>query len=198
MNRFLKNIILVIFFNLACTLVHAQGDSTSSRESRFTFYLGVGPNYYFNNLEILKDQVNEVNYAVIGRIMWEPKYRLSLGIESGYNRLYTINEDFKQASGSVSIVNSAIPISFVVQMKFFENFYANFNIGTTILQNKVSTTDYGDFNASTISLGDFGGGIGYRKALKPRLYLGAETKFFWSAKLEDRNLSLLFMAGYRL
>jgi hypothetical protein len=199
MNRIYKNIFLAVILIFTCySHVHAQSDSTKSRESHFTIYLGVGPNYYFNNLEIEKDNVNELNHAIIGRIMWEPIYNLSLGFESGYNRLYTISKDFKNADGSIDIVNSAIPLSFVIQMKFFENFYANFNVGTTILQNKVTTSHYGDFNASTISLGDFGGGIGYRKPFKKRFFLGAETKFMWSAKLEDRNLSLLFMAGYKL
>ena len=172
-------------------------DATSAKTHHFTFYAGVGPNYYFNNLVIAKNKVNEFSYSFIGRIMWEPKHNVSLGIESGYNRLYSVDADLPAPRGNVHIVNVAIPIRIVVSMKFFQNFYANFNMGQSILLNKVSSSDYGTFDASSISLGDFGLDIGYKRLINDRVYLGSEIKGSYSSKLQDRNIALVFFCGFR-
>lgn len=190
--------IIIIMICISSSTFSQSVDATKAKVHKFTVYAGFGPNYYFNNLVVAKSVVNELNYSFVGRIMWEPEYNLSLGIESGYNRLYTIDEEFRGAKGTIRIVNSAIPIQLVISMKFFENIYANFTMGQSILLNKVSTSDYGGYNASATSLGDFSGAIGYRKLLKERIYLGAEVKYFTSSKLQDKNISLVFMAGYRL
>jgi hypothetical protein len=82
-----------------------------------------------------------------------------------------------------------------------KQFYGNFTMGQSILLNKVTTTYNGvtnKNNATNISLGDFGIGVGYRKSISERFYLGAELKGYYSAKLEEQNLGLIFMTGYRL
>lgn len=171
--------------------------ATSAKTHHFTFYAGVGPNYYFNNLVLAKNKVNEFNYSFIGRIMWEPKHNLSLGIESGYNQLYTLNADLPAPHGNVHIVNVAIPIRIVVTMKFYQHFYASFNMGQSILQNKISTSEYGTIDASTLSLGDFGLDIGYKRLINDRIYLGSEIKGSFSSKLQDKNIALVFFGGFR-
>jgi len=171
-------------------------DDAGGKTHKFTFYAGIGPNYYLNNLVIAKNKVKEFNYSFVGRLMWEPKHNLSLGIESGYNRLYSVDTDLP-GHGNVHIVNVAIPIRLVVAMKFFEHYFASFNMGQSILLNKVSSSDYGSFDASNISLGDFGLDIGYKRLISDRIYLGSEIKGTYSAKLEDKNIALVFFAGYR-
>ena len=161
---------------------------------RFAFYTGVGPNYYFNNLVIGKKLVNEFNYSFVARLMWEPEHLLSVGIETGYYRLYTINATDPEPA---HIANSAIPIQLVVSMKFLKTFYFNFNMGQSLLLNKVNTEASGNFNASAWSLADFTGTIGYRYRFKNRISIGAETKFFYSTSFVDRNIALVFMAGYK-
>ncbi len=185
-------LLTLIFF---CSInLFAQNES-KTRVRKFAFYAGIGPDYYFNNLTIGKKLVNEVNYNIVGRIMWEPEFNLSLGFESGYNRLYTIKEDYSQ-TGTLHIVNSAIPIQLVICMKFSKCLYANFTMGQSILQNKVTTDDVGSFNANTVSLGDFSGGIGYKKKINDRFSICAEAKYFTSSKLQDKNISLVFLGGY--
>ncbi|MEN9685695.1 MAG: hypothetical protein RLZZ28_1481 [Bacteroidota bacterium] len=170
---------------------------TKPREKKhhMVLYGGLGPNFYFNNLVLAKDQVNEFNYTTSVRLMWEPEHRLSLGVETGYNRLYTI----KTTSGTnneIRIVNSAIPLHAVVSMKFFKQFYGCFILGPSIIQNKLSSTLAGDNYASVVSLGDFGLAAGYRKKINNKISIGTELKWFLSTKLEDKNLSALFVMGY--
>jgi len=190
--------ILVLLFMSAFTfncIAQTTDSSSAKKNHRFTFYAGAGPNFYFNYLVLAKDYVNEFNYSFVGRIMWEPEHNLSLGIESGYNRLYSVRAT--SGDSSVHIVNAAIPIQVVVTMKFFENFYASFLLGQSILKNKVTTTHLGNADATSISLADFGAAIGYKRLISDHFYLGSEIKGFYSGKLQDKNIALVFMGGIR-
>jgi len=186
----------ICFYCFAFKGMAQTNDDNPAKNHKFTIYAGVGPNYYFNNLVLAKDKVKEFSYSFVGRLMWEPKHNLSLGIESGYNRLYSVDTELP-SGGSVHIVNVAIPIRIVVSMKFFQNYFASFNMGQSILLNKVNTSNYGKVDASNISLGDFGLDIGYKRLISDRVYLGSEIKGTYSAKLEDKNIALVFFAGYR-
>lgn len=198
MMRFEKIIFGVLVCFAALGEVNAQTDESSSgKEHRWVVYGGIGPNYYFNNLERGEKLVQEFNYSFVARLMWEPEYFVSLGFETGYNRLYSLTGN-TPTTGDVRIVNVAIPIQFVVSMKFTKSIYGSFNVGQAILLNKVSTELKGDYNASVVSLGDFAATVGYRKDISERFMMGTELKFYYSGKLEDRNVALLFMTGYRL
>jgi len=166
-----------------------------AKKHKFTFYAGLGPNIYFNNLVLAKDYVKEFNYSFMGRLMWEPEHRLSIGIESGYYCLYRV--DFGDQS-DVKIANYAIPIMLAVNMKFLKDFYINLNTGQSILKNSVTNTLQGDILASNLSLGDFSGALGYKRQWKNWMTLGVETKFYYASKLNDKNIALLFVAGFHL
>lgn len=195
---FHKILVGILICSVALAEVDAQTiDAAPVKKHRWTVYGGIGPNYYMNNLELAKNRVTELNYSFVARLMWEPEYFLSLGFETGYNRLYSLSGDLPGA-GHISIVNVAIPIQVVISMKFLKNYYCNFNMGQAILLNNVSTENAGNFDASVVSLGDFAATIGYRRDISERFMLGTELKGYYSAKLDDRNLALLFMAGYRL
>ncbi len=168
----------------------------TKKKHKYTLYMGVGPNYYFNNLVLAKDYVRELNYSFVTRFMWEPEFFVSLGFETGYNKLYTVKGD-PAATNGAKIVNASIPIQFIISMKFLKDFYGNFTMGQAIRLNKVTTNASGDYNASNFSLGDYGIGVGYKKIISQRISLGTELKGFYSSKLDDTNMALLFMAGYR-
>jgi hypothetical protein len=173
----------------------AQDQPVRPKQHKFAIYAGLGPNIYFNNLVLAKEYVKEANYSFMGRFMWEPEHLLSIGIESGYYCLYRV--DFGDQS-DVKIANYAIPIMLAVNMKFLKNFYINVTTGQSILKNNVSNTIQGDINASTLSLGDFSGALGYRRQWKKTMTLGVEGKFFYASKLNDKNVALLFTAGFQL
>jgi hypothetical protein len=142
---------------------------------------------------LLTNKVNELNYSFAGRVMWEPEHRLSIGFETGYYRLYSLTQT---GPLQTKIRNSAIPLQLIISMKFFKSFYGNFAIGRSILINDVTTNFDGNFDATTFSLADFSTSLGYKRQLNHRFSLGVETKFFLSSKADDKNIALLFMAGY--
>jgi len=172
-----------------------QGSVPAKKDKRYTVYGGIGPSYYFNNLVVGKQGVNEMGYSVVGRFMWEPEYFLSLGFETGYFRLYSA--DYTTGTNTAHVTNSVVPIQLIVSMKFLKNYYCNFSMGQSILINKVTTTAGGNFDASTVSLGDFGLTVGYRRTMSERIYLATELKGYYASKLDDKNIALVFLAGYR-
>jgi hypothetical protein len=190
-------LIWFLIFSFAFSGANGQEAAEQKNSHRWAMYAGIGPNYYINNLQVGKDLVKELNYNFVARLMWEPEYFLSLGFETGYNRLYSLSGNGPQA-GNINIVNAAIPIQVVISMKFLKHYYCNFNLGQAFLINNVSTGNQGSNDASVLSLGDFGATIGYRRDISERFMLGGELKGYYSGKLEDKNISLVFMAGYRL
>ena len=181
-----------IFF-LSFTVMAQTGEVKPVRKNRFSVYTGLGPNYYFNNLVLLKDEVNALNYSFAGRFMWEPEYNLSLGFETGYYRLYSMKLSGPKQS---QVHNSAIPFQIVISMKFLKSFYGNFAIGRSLLINDITTNAYGNFDATAFSLADFSTTVGYKHKLNDRFSLCVESKFYWASKTNDKNIALLFMAGY--
>jgi len=192
----LKKIITGILI-IACSAhsIAQTNNNAQPQEHHFAVYAGFGPNFYFNNLQIGKNYVNEFNYSFTGRFMWEPEHLLSLGFESGYYRLYTFNAP---GINKVHITNTAIPLQVVVSMKLLTSFYINFSMGQSILHNSASSENLGDFKASSLSVADFTGTFGYRHRLKNnRFSIGTEAKYFYSSSFSDKSIALVFVGGYR-
>jgi hypothetical protein len=163
------------------------------KKHRFSFYGGVGPSFFFNNLVTSKNEVNPWGYSFIGRFMWEPPFALSLGIETGYLRLYSVN--YSQPINA-HVTNSLIPFQVVVSMKLLKYYYANFAMGQSVLLNRANAEGYGNFNANNVSLGDFSFTLGGRHKYKSRVSIGGEAKFYLSSGYNNATISILFMAGY--
>jgi hypothetical protein len=181
---------------LSITMGYAQDKNDASQKSRrYSVYLGAGPSYYFNNLVTGKDLVNEFNYSFSGKIMWEPEHRVSVGIETGYYRLYTANTG---GQASVHISNIAVPVHLAVSVNLVKAYYFEFSLGPSFLTNKVHSDLYGDFDGSSISLADMSGSLVYKSILNKRLSLNIGPKFFYSSHLNDKNIALLAMVGYKL
>jgi hypothetical protein len=194
MNHYRFHIIILIFF-ASQSLLAQTNDNAHVKKHKFAFYAGAGPNYYFNNLTVSKANVNPWNYSFAGRFMWQPEHFLSLGVESGYYRLYSDNYS-TQTFGTTRITNTAIPIQIVASMCLLKNYYINFSMGQTRLVNNVSNPTLGNIKSGSWSLADLGLAAGYKCTFKNRFSLGLETKFFYSTKYKDGNLALLVMAGY--
>ncbi len=181
-----------------------NGEGETGPYHKFAIYAGAGPSYFFNNVILGKNQVNSLGYAISARVMWEPEHSfLSLGIETGYFRLYsgsgTISDSASGQQSNVHVTNSSIPIQFVVSMKFTKQLYANWAMGQSITFNQVSasgiTTNH---NATTWSLADFTATVGYRFMQKTRISYAAELKGFYSSSYANSTIAAVFIVGYRL
>jgi hypothetical protein len=187
-----RSFLWLMIFCLGTIYTQAQ-DAAQDVRHRHAVYLGVGPNYYFNNLVALKNEVNAVNYSFVGRYMWEPEHLLSIGFETGYYRLYSIKLN---GSNHTSIRNSAVPIQLIIGTRFLKTYYFNFAIGRSILINDITTDADGEYDATTLSLADFSTTVGYKKKINDRISLSSELKLYYASKASDMNLALAFVVGY--
>lgn len=178
MNRYLH----VLLFILLSFLAKAQ-----ESHNPFTVRVSAGPNYYFNNLVLFKENVKPLNYSIYAKFLWNSRYRLSFGIETGIIRLYRIGDiGFDPEAGS-SI--TAIPIHLAIQMRVYDHFYLSGSFGPTLLRNR-STTSKAENVTGTTSIADVSLGLGYKHQLGKNTHIGAELKYFYSSKAEDRNIAL--------
>jgi hypothetical protein len=191
----LRNTIIgiLIIASSAHSAAQTNNDAQPSK-SKFAVYAGFGPNYYFNNLQIGKNYVNEFNYSFTARFMWEPEHLLSLGFETGYYRLYTFNGP---GAAQVHITNTAIPLQVVISMKLPAAFYVNFSMGQSLLHNSATSGSFPTFKTSALSVADFSGTLGYRYKFNDKFSISAEGKYFYSSSFVDKNIALLFVGGFR-
>jgi len=164
---------------------------------KFAVYVGVGPSYFFFFFFISKNDVSPWGYAGSLRVMWEPQHSfLSLGLESGYNRVYSVNTT---SPVEAKIVNTSIPLLFIVSMKFSPEFYASWSMGQSFNFNKITAPGYSaNYNAQYTSLADFSATIGYRFIQKERISYAAELKGYYSSKYSNGTIAVLFIVGFKL
>jgi len=164
------------------------------QDGHFTGSLSLGPNYYFNNIKTFGDNVRPVNYGLFGRIMWNSRYLVSLGIETGYNRFYHLS-GFENSALRASL--AAIPLHLVVGMRFAKSFYGNFSFGPSLLLNSASIATQENAMVNKVwSLADGSVAVGYRKRLTKDFTIGAELKLSFATKAADVNLALPIVFSY--
>jgi hypothetical protein len=179
-----------------------EGDSVKYR--KFSVYAGGGPSIFFNNVQLFKNSVNPWGYAISARVMWEPEHsKVSLGIETGYNRQYSANttliDSLNNKSLNVHVTNSAIPILFIVSMKFSKQIYANWSMGQSFNFSNVNSPGYNENrNSKTTSLADFSATVGYRFIQKTRINYAAELKGYYSSSYSNATIAVLFIVGFKL
>ncbi len=187
----MKKEYIYIIWILNFANIHAQ--SEIENQKNFSFQVSAGPNFYFNNLELFHDNVQLLNYSSYSRIMWNTKYRLSFGLESGYIRLYEVAPIGFDADASSSI--TSIPIHLAINMKFHENFYFSGTFGPSYMINKL-VSKKGEQITDAFSIADCSIAFGYRYDISNYFYISTEIKYFYSSKAEDRNLSIPVNFGY--
>jgi hypothetical protein len=166
------------------------------RISGISVYATAGPNYFLNNFQQFKKRVDPMNYNLSFRIMWEPAYRVSLGLKTGYYKISTVSLIGPKANAN--FILSAIPIQLFVKTKISKRFYAFYGMGPSVCLNTMSASNGESIHASFVSFADMSAGFGYLKSLNKKVLLGAEFEFYHSSKSAENILTLAVVAGWRL
>ncbi|WP_118951579.1 hypothetical protein [Taibaiella helva] len=163
-------------------------------DAHFTGSLSAGPNFYFNNIKTFGDHVKPFNYSFFGRIMWNSRYLVSLGIETGYNKFYRVNG---YENDAIRASLAAIPLHLVIGMRITKSVYTHFSFGPSLLLNAASSETLENHVLNKVfSLADGSFCVGYRRHLKKGLNLGLELKLNFSTKATDLNLALPVVLSY--
>ena len=158
--------------------------------------VGTGMSHYINTLQ---DDPNRKalrqNFSCSSfRFMWEPEHRLSLGIETGYYKVYEVQLlDSKQVNTASLAV---IPALFRVQMRVFKRFFAS--VATGISFHHASVNALGNQSESeTMAFSNLQFSAGYIYPITKQFGLGLEAKFLSENKTEDMVLSFEAVARYQ-
>jgi hypothetical protein len=184
-----------IFFITILSLCYIQILAQENTKIPFSIQAGVAPNYYFNNISTFRENVDPINYGFQGRILWNSKYRISLGLDVSPQKLYQVN-DFPQ-DPSYYIDLWAIPIHFFIAMKINPKLYAYGGFGPSLLINNAKNST-SSIQSNSFSISDVQLGIGYKVYSYKKLDFSIEAKYFISTKNEDMNISFPLMVSYKL
>jgi len=195
MCRVKTGIILVLIF-FTTVLYSQQKDSVKVHLNHYTLTIGAGWTHYINNLENGDQDIMKNSAGVSFKFFWEPEYRLSLGLESGYYRLFKIKSQIN-ADTSVQIDRNVIPFLLLVRMRIVDNFYLGAGMGIALITNKASGRNQ-EIVTKTTSLSNFELSGSYIYPLSKHWLIGGEIKGFHFGNLNDWMYCIQVLCAVRL
>lgn len=185
--------VLVWLICLMSSLTALAGDSDSTHvKSKVSLYVGGGYNAYFNSMTLFKDGIRNNNYGAVARIMWEPRYRISLGFESGLIRMYQW-ENPNTKNETISLYT--VPFNSVISMKIYKSWYINLAFGSSLLLNSVKTKNETE-TATQFTVVNIYAETGYILPLSKKFSLVPAITYVFISKTEDRSLMIQTKIGY--
>jgi len=183
----MKNIVLTLLILLSVSSVHAENKDTTrlSRPSknRYSLAIGLGWAHYYNTLDIGHDQATTNSLGLSAKFFWEPEHRLSLGLETGFYRLYSVKgpgSDLTQGKVTMSV----IPLLLTIRMRIVDYLYLSTGAGLAVMINKVSYSG-STINNNILSLSNFQASCSYIYPLTKHWNVGGELKFLSYGKTAD-------------
>jgi hypothetical protein len=186
--------LVLIFFTL---VVYSQAkDSVRVRLNHYSLAIGAGWTHYFNNLENGDNNIKTDFAGISAKFFWEPEYRLSLGLETGYYKLFKIENQVSQDT-SVQIDRSLVPFLLLVRMRIIDHVYLGAGMGISIITNKASGAGQ-EIVTKMNSLANFELSGSYLYPLSKHWIVGGETKVFYSGTLNDWIYSIQAVCAIKL
>ncbi|MCB0732585.1 MAG: hypothetical protein KDC88_16295 [Ignavibacteriae bacterium] len=134
------------------------------------------------------------------KIMWKPEHLLSIGLEGGYVKLYTLEkEGFTSTDFGITNVNvdmSAVPLFMAFSMEILENININGGIGGFLLLTNVEAFD--NLVTSTGWSTGYNFGVDYKIEYSNHLNFGSEIKCYYISKVESVSIGLNLFIQYAL
>jgi hypothetical protein len=194
---FRKTILIIAMVLLAGSFVQAsKKDSTKVSLNHYSLTVGAGWVHFINNLEIGKDAADINSLGVSLKFFWEPEHLLSLGLETGFYRLYSLkSKSYTDLTGQASM--SAMPFFLNIRMRVVDNFYLTAGAGLTLMFNKV--TGIGDkVTATILSMSNYQLSGSYLYPLSKHWLVGGEFKVLYFGKANDWLYSVQAVCAFKL
>ena len=158
--------------------------------------VGTGISHYINTLQNDPNRSGlKQNFSCSSfRFMWEPEHRLSLGVETGYYKVYEVQLLESKQVNTASL--SVIPVLFRVQMRVFKRFFASAATGVSFHHASVNALG-NQSESETMAFSNLQFSAGYIYPITKQFGLGLEAKFLSENKTEDMILSFEAVARYQ-
>lgn len=172
-----------------------------SHASSKTYYLNIfasgGYARFITDMDL--SGIDKNGLATSFRIMWQPEHLLRIGLESGYNYLYSYEEngietEFGTTDAKSSL--SSIPVFFVMAMQLSSAIDISAGLGPSFLKTSFESFDW-QTKSTQISTSYYVA-CSYKQPLSKKILLGGELRFYRIHKIDDSTLSLQLTIGYRL
>lgn len=183
-SRIFLSLLLLFCFNISEAQKKVKKERLPRRKPSFVLHAGGGVSYYSTAVNLssvaFPGTLNKWSPAGTVRLMWYPRYRLRLGLETGYTNFYRYKVRDTSGQGQVSL--QAIPVLVVWSMQVLPrvNIYAGF--GSYILNthlNYKGTVDSRDWVLGSNLA------VSYTLPVSKRLGLAAEAK--WMSAFESKD-----------
>jgi len=194
---FRKHLIIIILILCFGPLSFSQKDDPPGvRLNHYSLAIGLGWAHYINTLEIGGDQATINSPGLALRFFWEPEHRLSLGLETGFYRLYKVkSQTYTNTGGQVTM--SGVPFLLSVRMRIVDRFYLSAGAGLAAMFNKVTGID-NKIESTIISYSNYQFSASYIYPLAKHWQVGGEFKFLNFGKTADWMYTLQVFCAVRL
>jgi len=183
--------ILIAVIVISSVALPQLNDTTYSLSTE----IGVGYSRYFTTMDY--DDLNQNGFSGTVRVMWNPEHLLSLGLESGYQYLYSLDvSDYSTEFGNTNVKASmyTIPIFIVFSMKVLPNIKLSAGSGVYLLFN--SGEAFGDeLSSNQMSIGAHIG-ASYTYPINNSMAIGGELLYSYFSKLQDQTVAIQFVFAY--
>jgi hypothetical protein len=184
---------LFLFFTPA---LFSQGhDTINVKTNHYSLAIGLGWAHYLNTLEIGGDAATINSLGISMKFFWEPEHRLSLGLETGFYRLYKVkSKTYTNVLGQATM--SDVPLLLAVRMRVVDRFYLSAGAGLAVMFNKVTGID-NKVTSTIISYSNYQFSASYIYPLSRLWQVGGEFKFLNFGKSEDWMYTLQVLCAIR-
>jgi hypothetical protein len=185
--------LLLITFLFTFSAFGQSADTTYS----LTTEISLGYSHYFTTMDY--NDLNTNGFAGAFRVMWNPEHLLSIGLETGYQYLYSIDtkivdDEFGTTDFSASMVS--VPIFVALAMRITPNLKLTAGTGIHLLFNQGDLfTDPIESNQTSIGAR---AGISYSYPISNSVSIGGELNYTYYSKMQDQTLALQFLFIYDL
>jgi len=183
--------ILIAVIVISSVALPQLNDTTYSLSTE----IGVGYSRYFTTMDY--DDLNQNGFSGTVRVMWNPEHLLSIGLETGYQQLYSLDvSDFSTEFGNTNVSASmhTVPIFIVFAMKVLPNIKLSAGSGAYLLFN--SGEAFGDeLNSNQLSIGAHVG-ASYTYPINNSMAIGGELLYSYFSKLQDQTVAIQFLFVY--
>jgi len=183
--------ILIAIALLSSVMLPQTNDKTYSLSTE----VGVGYSRYFTTMDY--DDLNQNGFSGTVKVMWNPEHLLSIGLETGYQQLYSLDvSDYDTEFGNTNVSASmyTVPIFIVFAMKVLPNIKLSAGSGVYLLFN--SGEAFGDeLNSNQLSIGAHVG-ASYTYPINNSMAIGGELLYSYFSKLQDQTVAIQFLFVY--
>ncbi len=194
----IKTVFILVLMLITSAVFAQKKDSVKVHLNHYTFTLGLGWTHYIDNLEYGDENIRKDFGGVSLKFFWEPEYRLSLGLETGYYKLFKIKNQIT-TDVSVEVDRVVVPLLLLVRMRIVDNVYLGAGMGLAVITNKAfGGNGEKKIVTKTWSLSNYEFSGSYIYPLLKHLHIGGEVKVFNFGSMNDWMYSIQATCAVRL